>query len=51
MNNHIVCFAALVVTILVASPAAARIECRGNSRSPNRAQFPRHIAKKGKSRG
>jgi hypothetical protein len=30
MNNHIVCFAALVVTILVASPAAARIECRGN---------------------
>jgi len=28
--RHILCFAAAVSTVLVASPAAARIECRGD---------------------
>ncbi len=30
MSKHLVGFAAIVATILVTSPAAARIECRGN---------------------
>jgi hypothetical protein len=30
MSRHLLCFAAVVATIHVASPAAARIECRGN---------------------
>jgi hypothetical protein len=30
MSRHLLCFATVAATILVASPAAARIECRGN---------------------
>ena len=30
MSKHLVCFAVVVATILMASPAVARIECRGN---------------------
>jgi hypothetical protein len=30
MSRHLLCFATVVATILVASPAAARIECRDN---------------------
>jgi hypothetical protein len=30
MSRHLLCFATVVATILMASPAAARIECRGN---------------------
>ncbi len=30
MKRHLLCFAAIVATLLAASPAASRIECRGN---------------------